>query len=223
MSITNNLQQILKHVPPHVSLVAVSKYHEVPELKEAYDAGQRIFGESKAQELIQKHEELPLDGIQWHFIGHLQSNKIKFIAPFVSLIHSIDSLRLLKNVNKEALKVDRIIPCLIQLHIADEDSKYGFTFKECKELFKSNLLEELNNVKIVGLMGMATNTDDMQKVSNEFQELKDFFDFCKEEFFSNETSFKELSMGMSHDYQLAIAKGSTLIRVGSKIFGERIY
>ena len=223
MSITNNLQQILKDVPPHVSLVAVSKYHEVPELKEAYDAEQRIFGESKAQELIQKHEELPLRGIQWHFIGHLQSNKIKFIAPFVSLIHSIDSLRLLKNVNKEALKVDRVIPCLIQLHIAEEDSKYGFTLEECKELFKSNLLDELKNVKIVGLMGMATNTDDMQQVSNEFQELKDFFDYCKEEYFSDEASFKELSMGMSHDYQLAIAKGSTLIRVGSKIFGERIY
>lgn len=223
MSITNNLQKILQDVPTNVRLVAVSKYHSVPELQEAYNAGQRIFGESKAQELIEKHQELPLDDIEWHFIGHLQSNKIKFIAPFISLIHSVDSLRLLRNINKEALKVDRVIPCLIQLHIAEEDSKYGFTFAECKELFKSNLLDELKNIKVVGLMGMATNTDDMEQVSNEFQELKNFYNLCKEEFFKDDTNFKELSMGMSHDYQLAIAKGSTLIRVGSKIFGERIY
>lgn len=223
MSITTNLQNILNDCPKTVRLVAVSKYHSVDDIRQAYDAGQRIFGESKAQELIIKHEELPLQDIEWHFIGHLQSNKIKYIAPFISLIHSVDSLKLLRNINKEAQKYDRVIPCLIQLHIANEDTKYGFTMDECQDIFQSNVLNDLKNIEIVGLMGMATNTESEEHIRDEFQSLKRFFDLCKSKYFKDNENFVELSMGMSDDYPIAIEEGSTLIRVGSKIFGDRIY
>lgn len=223
MSITTNLKQILKTLPSNVRLVAVSKYHSIDEIRQAYDAGQRIFGESRAQELIKKHEELPLSDLEWHFIGHLQSNKIKYIAPFISLIHSVDSLRLLRNINKEAIKVDRVIPCLIQIHVADEDTKYGFSPEDCHKLFQSGELNELQNIKIAGIMGMATNTDNEEQITDEFKSLKVLFDQCKEEYFKDDEDFKELSMGMSHDYPTAIKQGSSLIRVGSKIFGDRIY
>ena len=223
MSITTNLQNILNNCPKTVRLVAVSKYHSVDDIRQAYDAGQRIFGESKAQELIKKHEELPIQDIEWHFIGHLQSNKIKYIAPFISLIHSVDSLRLLRNINKEAEKQNRVISCLLQLHIADEETKYGFTKEECLNVFKSDELAELEHIEIAGLMGMATNTDSEEHIRSEFQSLKEFFDLCKRDFFQDNDTFKELSMGMSDDYPIAIEYGSTLIRVGSKIFGDRIY
>lgn len=223
MSITTNLKQILRTLPSNVRLVAVSKYHSIDEIRQAYDAGQRIFGESRAQELIKKHEELPLSDLEWHFIGHLQSNKIKYIAPFISLIHSVDSLRLLRNINKEAIKVDRVIPCLIQIHVADEDTKYGFSPEDCHKLFQSGELNELQNIKIAGIMGMATNTDNEEQITDEFKSLKVLFDQCKEEYFKDDEDFKELSMGMSHDYPTAIKQGSSLIRVGSKIFGDRIY
>lgn len=223
MSITTNLKEIQKQIPEEVRLVAVSKYHSVDDIREAYNAGQRIFGESKAQELIAKHEELPQEDIQWHFIGHLQSNKIKYIAPFISLIHSVDTFRLLKNINKEAKKEGRIIPCLLQLHIADEDTKYGFSFTECKDMLKEGKWKELKNVKITGVMGMATFTEDENLVKSEFKALKDFFSEIQKEFFTTNEDFTEISMGMSQDYSIAIKEGSTLIRVGSKIFGERIY
>ncbi|HJD91391.1 YggS family pyridoxal phosphate-dependent enzyme, partial [Bacteroides coprosuis] len=159
----------------------------------------------------------------WHFIGHLQSNKIKYIAPFISLIHSVDTFRLLKNINKEAKKEGRIIPCLLQLHIADEDTKYGFSFTECRDMLKEGKWKELKNVKIAGVMGMATFTEDENLVKNEFKALKDFFSEIQKEFFTTNEDFTEISMGMSQDYPIAIKEGSTLIRVGSKIFGERIY
>ena len=211
MSITKNLTEIQKQIPNHVRLVAVSKFHSVEDINEAYQAGQRIFGESKAQELIAKHEELPQEDIEWHFIGHLQSNKIKFIAPFIQLIHSVDTFRLLRNINKEAKKVNRIIPCLLQLHIADEDTKYGFSFDECRKMLHDGHWRDLTNIKISGIMGMATFTDNSTLIHSEFQSLKKFFEEIKQDYFQNDDSFKEISMGMSEDYPIAIEEGSTLI------------
>lgn len=203
-------------------MVAVSKFHPNEAIEEAYHAGQRIFGESKVQEMTAKHESLPQD-IEWHFIGHLQTNKVKYIVPYVTLIHSIDSYKLLIEVNKQAAKVNRKIDCLIQLHIALEETKFGFNMSECRELFSSGILKDLKNIRICGLMGMATNTDNTEQIRSEFHLLNNFFQEIKGKWFAEENSFKELSMGMSHDYHEAITEGSTLIRVGSKIFGERIY
>lgn len=222
MSVAENIKTIEPSIPKEVCLVAVSKYHSIDDIKDAYAAGQRDFGESKAQDLIVKYEELPKD-INWHFIGHLQRNKVKYIAPFVGLIHSVDSLKLLSTINNEALKHNRVIPCLLQIHIAEEDTKHGFSFKMCTEFLNSSEWKEFKNIQIVGVMGMATNTEDINDVRNEFKALKNFFDIIKANYFASESSFKEISMGMSHDYQLAIEEGSTIIRVGSKIFGERVY
>lgn len=218
MNITKNLQQIKASIPEHVTLVAVSKTKPNEAISEAYQAGQRVFGENKVQELTEKYESLPKD-IEWHMIGHLQSNKVKYIAPFVSLIHGVDSFKLLKEINKRAAQNERVINCLLQIHIAEEDTKFGFDEKEVIELIKSETFQDLRNIKIVGLMGMATFTDDKNQIRKEFKSLKKLFDKLQ---ISNH-QFQILSMGMSGDYQIAIEEGSTMIRVGSSIFGERNY
>ncbi|MDR2475043.1 MAG: YggS family pyridoxal phosphate-dependent enzyme [Bacteroidales bacterium] len=220
MSIKTNLQLINNTLPEHVKLVAVSKFHNETAICEAYDAGQRIFGESKAQELQQKAAVLPT-AIEWHFIGHLQTNKVKTIAPFISLIHSIDSYKLLEEVNRQAVKNSRIIPCLLQIHIAEEETKFGFDFEECRKMLASPEVSLLKNISIYGLMGMATNTGDELQIREEFRRLHHFFMEIKNDFFSTVETFRELSMGMSDDYPLAIAEGSTMVRIGSRIFGAR--
>ena len=220
--IKENLNIVRATVPSNVTLIAVSKTKPVSDLQEAYDAGQRIFGENKALEMRDKHQVLPND-IQWHFIGHLQTNKIKYIAPFVTLIHAIDSLSLLEAVNKEAVKNSRVIDCLLQFHIAQEDTKFGLDIEEAKVLLESDSFKDLKNINIVGVMGMATFTDDADQVRNEFKNLKNIFDTLKENYFRDKDSFKEISMGMSDDYPIAIEEGATMVRVGSKIFGARNY
>lgn len=222
MSISLILSSIKAELPKQVRLVAVSKYHPVEMIQEAYDAGQRLFGENHVQEMTQKYALLPKD-IEWHFIGHLQTNKVKYIAPFVSLIHSVDSLKLLKEINKQAEKAQRIIPCLLQIHIAKEETKFGFSFDECREMLQQGEWKNLKNVQLCGVMGMGTFTDNVDQVRSEFHSLKDFFDEIKENVFSDNPSFREISMGMTDDYPIAIEEGSTLIRIGTKIFGERIY
>lgn len=222
MSVTDNLKQVLAALPAGVRLVAVSKFHPSEAIEEAYAAGQRIFGESKVQEMTGKYESLPRD-IEWHFIGHLQTNKIKYMAPYVSMIHGIDSYKLLAEVNKQATKAGRVINCLLQLHIAREETKFGFSFGECRKMLAAGEWQSLANVRICGLMGMATNTDSEEQIVQEFRSLHAFFHEAQKDFFAGQPSFRELSMGMSHDYPLAVAEGSTLVRVGSKIFGERNY
>ena len=222
MNISLMLSSIKAELPEQVRLVAVSKYHPVEMIQEAYDAGQRLFGENHVQEMTQKYALLPKD-IEWHFIGHLQTNKVKYIAPFVSLIHSVDSLKLLKEINKQAEKAQRIIPCLLQIHIAKEETKFGFSFDECREMLQQGEWKNLKNVQLCGVMGMGTFTDNVDQVRSEFHSLKDFFDEIKENVFSDNPSFREISMGMTDDYPIAIEEGSTLIRIGTKIFGERIY
>ena len=220
--IQEEIKRINAELPSTVRLVAVSKYHPVEALQEAYEAGQRIFGESKVQEMTQKYEVLPKD-IEWHFIGHLQTNKIKYMAPYVSLIHGVDSYKLLEEINKQAIKAGRIIPCLLQIHIAQEETKFGFSTDECREMLQEGNWKSLENIQISGVMGMATNTEDEEEIIKEFDTLACFFHEIKNTYFQDSPSFKEISMGMSDDYPLAIEKGSTLIRIGSKIFGERHY
>ena len=220
--IQENLNIVRATVPSNVTLIAVSKTKPVSDLQEAYDAGQRIFGENKALEMRDKYQELPKD-IQWHFIGHLQTNKIKYIAPFVTLIHAIDSLSLLEAVNKEAAKNNRVIDCLLQFHIAQEETKFGLDIEEAKSLLESESFKDLKNINICGVMGMATFTDDVVQVRNEFKNLKNIFETLKENYFKVNDSFKEISMGMSDDYPIAIEEGATMVRVGSKIFGARNY
>ena len=220
--IQEEIKRINAELPSTVRLVAVSKFHPVEALQEAYEAGQRVFGESKVQEMTQKYEALPKD-IEWHFIGHLQTNKIKYMAPFVSLIHGVDSYKLLAEINKQAIKAGRVIPCLLQIHIAKEETKFGFSLDECTEMLEQGSWKTLENVRISGVMGMATNTDDETEIADEFETLARFFHEIKDRYFKDSATFKEISMGMSDDYPLAIEKGSTLIRVGSKIFGERHY
>lgn len=220
--IQENLNKVRATIPSNVTLIAVSKTKPIADLQEAYDAGQRIFGENKALEMRDKHRELPKD-IQWHFIGHLQTNKIKYIAPFVTLIHSIDSASLLEAVNKEAVKNNRIIDCLLQFHIAQEDTKFGLDVEEAINMLNSDNFKNLKNINIVGVMGMATFTDDVNQVRNEFKSLKNIFDTLKDGYFKDNDSFKEISMGMSDDYSIAIEEGATMVRVGSKIFGARNY
>lgn len=222
MSIQANLKEVLATLPPHVRLVAVSKFHPIEALQEAYDAGQRILGESKVQEMTQKYESLPKD-IEWHFIGHLQTNKIKYMAPYVAMIHGVDSFKLLAEINKQAAKVGRNIPCLLQIHIAQEETKFGFSFDECRDMLEKGEWKDLSNITLAGVMGMATNTEDTATIEKEFKSLSNFFHEIKEKHFANLPSFKEISMGMSDDYPLAIHAGSTLVRVGSRIFGQRIY
>lgn len=222
MSIKSNLQEIVPEIPAGTRLVAVSKFHPKEALLEAYRAGQRVFGENKAQEMAGKYEELPKD-IEWHFIGHLQTNKIKYMIPFVSMIHGIDTYSLLCQVNKQAAKADRVIPCLLQIHIAEEETKFGFSFGECRDMLAQGEWKTLTNVRVRGLMGMATNTDSTEQIEKEFHSLAGFFREIKSLYFPADPSFRELSMGMSQDYRLAIAQGSTLVRIGSAIFGERNY
>lgn len=222
MSITDKIKAYRNEIESeNVRLVAVSKTKPIEDLEEAYQAGQRVFGENQVQELADKFEKLPKD-IEWHLIGHLQSNKVKYIAPFISLIHSVDSLKLLVEINKQALKNDRIIDCLLQIYIADEETKYGLGFDEAIELLASQEYHELNNIRIVGVMGIATNTESQKQIRDEFYELKTFFDGLKLAYFNNEDSFNEVSMGMSADYKIAVEEGSTLVRIGSDIFGQRI-
>lgn len=220
--IKENLAQVRTTIAQGVRLIAVSKTKPVEDLQEAYDAGQRLFGENKALEMRDKHEVLPKD-IEWHFIGHLQTNKIKYIAGYVSLIHSIDSLNLLQAVNKEAVKHDRVIDCLLQFHVASEETKFGLDMQEAQALLESPEFAELKNVRIVGVMGMATNTDDRDLIRKEFRTLKSYRDQLAERYFVGHDEFKEISMGMSGDYLIAMEEGSTLVRVGSSIFGARNY
>ena len=217
-----NLRQIAAGLPSNVCLVAVSKTKPMAYIEWAYEAGQRVFGENKALELRDKYMALPKD-IQWHFIGHLQTNKIKYIAPFVSMIHSIDSLELLEAVDKQAQKHKRVIPCLLQFHIATEETKFGLSLEEAEALLQSDRFAALKHVRIDGVMGMATFTDNREQVRGEFERLKQYFEALKARYFAMADHFKEISMGMSEDYPLAIEAGSTLVRVGSKIFGARVY
>ena len=218
--ISEVLHTLKSSLPKEVTLVAVSKTKPVDLVREAYDAGQRIFGENKVQELVEKHEQLPKD-IEWHLIGHLQTNKVKYIAPFVSMIHSIDSLRLLAEINKQALKNDRVIECLLQFHIASEDTKFGLSIEETMELLESEEFFLMRNISIVGLMGMSTFTEDTEQIREEFRTLENYFNVIQSKYFKFNPGFKHLSMGMSSDYQIAIEEGSTMIRVGSSIFGSR--
>jgi PLP dependent protein len=219
MAIVENIQFIEKEIEGKgVTLVAVSKTKPVEMLMEAYNAGFKRFGENYVQELVDKYEAMPKD-IEWHFIGHLQSNKVKYIAPFVSLIHSVDSLKLLQEINKQAAKHNRVIDCLLQIYIAEEDTKSGMTEEECLEILKAETLEKLPNVRIVGLMGMTTLTEDETQIRKEFGKLRVFYKKLR----TQNSEFRTLSMGMSGDYEIAIEEGSTMIRVGSKIFGGRIY
>lgn len=222
MSIADNITSLKNETGVHkVSLLAVSKTKPVEDILEAYNAGQRLFGENMVQELVDKQEKLPQD-IQWHLIGHLQSNKVKYIAPFIAMIESVDSLKLLQEINKHALKSNRVIDCLLQIYIADEETKFGLGFDEAIELLRSDELAELKNVRIRGLMGIATNTGNEKQVKEEYYELKTFFDGIKQSFFRKDNSFDTLSMGMSSDYKIAIEQGSNLVRLGSTIFGSRV-
>lgn len=205
-----------------MTLIAVSKTKPVEMIEEAYAAGQRVFGENKVQEMVDKYEQLPKD-INWHMIGHLQTNKVKYIAPFVALIHGVESLKLLETINKEANKVGRVIPCLLQFHIAQEETKFGLTLEEAREILESEAYRGMQNVRIAGVMGMATNTDNEEQIRAEFRHLKEIFDTLKREYFPGNADFKELSMGMSGDYPIAVQEGSTMVRVGSAIFGARQY
>ncbi|WP_298343191.1 YggS family pyridoxal phosphate-dependent enzyme [uncultured Algibacter sp.] len=221
MSIKNNLKNIKSVLPEHVTLVAVSKTKPVNDLIEAYNAGQRIFGENKIQEMAEKYEEMPKD-IEWHMIGHVQRNKVKYMAGFVSLIHGVDNFKLLKEINKQAKKIERVINCLFQIKIASEDSKFGMTPEDASNIIQSKDFAELENIKITGVMGMATFTDNQSQIENEFKQLKSTFETLKV-LNTNNCKLETISMGMSSDYPLAIDCGSTMIRVGSSIFGHRSY
>lgn len=220
--IAERIQELKQALPAGVTLVAVSKFHPVEALREAYEAGQRVFGESRAQELVAKQKQLPTD-IEWHFIGPLQSNKVKEIVPFISLIHSVDSLKLLQEIEKQAAKHNRIVDVLLEIHVAEEVTKHGLTPEACRELLASEAMAQLTHVRVCGLMGMATNTDEEELVRKEFHQMRLLFDELKCGLCQANPAFTQLSMGMSHDYPLAIAEGSTLVRVGTYIFGEREY
>jgi len=217
--IARNINKLRSQIPSHVKIIAVSKTKTVPKIREAMDAGQLFFGESKVQELLEKYEHIP--DAQWHLIGHLQTNKVKYIAPFVQMIQSVDSLRVLEEINRQAGKCSRVIDCLLQIHIAREETKFGFNEQEIIGLMETNVLQNLKHVRICGLMGIATFTDDTEAVRKEFRGLACFFQRLKSEYFSKDSSFCELSMGMSDDYPIAIEEGATIVRIGSLIFGER--
>ena len=223
-TVSQAIQQLHHDLPSGVSLVAVSKYHPVEAIREAYAAGQRIFGESHAQELQAKHEALAeLTDIQWHFIGHLQTNKVKYIAPYVSLIHSADSPRLLAEINKQALRCGRSIECLLQLHVAQEETKFGFTPDEAMDYLASGEWRELQGVRLTGVMAMASNTDDTERIRADFHRAASFFREARSRFFATDGNFRHLSMGMSDDWPIAAEEGATLVRIGSAIFGNRVY
>jgi len=218
--ITANIHKINQEIGAHARLIAVSKTKPLELLQEAYDGGQKIFGENKVQELVQKYEALPKD-IEWHLIGHLQSNKVKYIAPFVAMIHAVDSLKLLQTINKEGEKNNRVIPCLLQIFIAQEETKFGLNQDELFELLNSLKTTPLPHIQICGLMGMASNVENETQIRNEFKGLKNLFELVRTNYFADQESFKEISMGMSGDYPIAVQEGATLVRVGSLIFGER--
>ncbi len=220
MFIKNNLHTIKSSLPENVTLVAVSKTKPISDLMEAYEAGQRIFGENKIQEMTDKWELMPKD-IEWHMIGHVQTNKVKYMAPFVSLVHGVDSLKLLKEINKQAKKNERVINCLLQMHIAEEETKFGMDEQELQELLNSEEFIQMENVKVTGLMGMATFTDSKEQVKKEFTHLKTIFDNYADKTSTDNCKLSTLSMGMSGDYTLAIECGSTMVRIGSSIFGSR--
>ena len=217
-----NLQAVKEQMRPGVALVAVSKFHPAPLIEEAYRQGQRIFGESRVQELQAKHEALPAD-IEWHFIGHLQPNKVKYIAPYISLIHAVDSERLLSEIEKQGAKYQRVIPCLLELHLAEEETKYGFSPEACSEMLERGAWRELKHVQIAGLMCMATQTDDEVQVRREFHTALTLWQEYKQKYFAHDDAFKHRSWGMSHDYHIAMDEGATLVRIGTAIFGEREY
>lgn len=220
--VAKNLHEVLRNLPDGVKLVAISKFHSNEYLEAAYREGQRIFGESQVQELTRKVETLPKD-IEWHFIGHLQTNKVKYIAPYISMIEAVDTLKLLKEINKQAAKYNRVINVLLELHIAKEESKYGFTPDACRELLESGEWKQLKNVHISGLMMMASNVDDRNQIKKEMTMAADLFDELKAKYFADDPDFKERSWGMSHDYDIAVECRSTMVRVGTTIFGPRVY
>jgi len=220
--VAKNLHEVLRDLPDGVKLVAISKFHPNEYIEVAYNEGQRIFGESQEQELSRKVDTLPKD-IEWHFIGHLQTNKVKYIAPYISMIEAVDSLKLLKEINKQAAKHNRVINVLLELHIAEEESKYGFSPDACRQLLEEGEWKNLRNVHIVGLMMMASNVDDQEQIRREMTIAADLFDELKAKYFADDADFKERSWGMSHDYKIAVECRSTMIRVGSTIFGPRIY
>jgi pyridoxal phosphate enzyme (YggS family) len=222
MSIADNIAELRKAVPQHVKIIAVSKTMPVPLLMEAYNAGQRAFGENKVQELALKQPAMP-DDTEWHLIGHLQTNKVKHIVPFVHLIHAVDSLKLLTEIDREAAKINRIVDCLLQMRIASEETKFGLSFPDAEQILGSTQFKELKHIRINGLMGMATFTDNSQQVKEEFLKLAHYFTDIKNKWFPHVVYYKEISMGMSGDYHLAIAAGSTMVRIGSLIFGDRNY
>ena len=220
--VAKNLHEVLRNLPDGVKLVAISKFHPNEYLEAAYREGQRIFGESQVQELTRKVETLPKD-IEWHFIGHLQTNKVKYIAPYISMIEAVDTLKLLKEINKQSAKYNRVINVLLELHIAKEESKYGFTPDACRELLESGEWKQLKNVHISGLMMMASNVDDRNQIKKEMTMAADLFDELKAKYFADDPDFKERSWGMSHDYDIAVECRSTMVRVGTTIFGPRVY
>ena len=222
MSIQENIRKLRAEIPGHVAIIAVSKRKPVEDIMQVYEAGHRIFGENRVQELIEKQALLPGD-INWHMIGHLQTNKVKYIAGFVDMIHSVDSLKLALAIDMEADKTGRVIPVLLQVHIADEESKFGFTEDELNSLLDSQELSVLRNIRIDGLMGMATYTEDLEKIRSEFRYLGEVFSRVKNAYFAGSDHFRQISMGMSGDYEIAIEEGSTMIRVGTVIFGARTY
>lgn len=222
VDVVKNLQEVLGHLPEGVELVAISKYHPNEYILPAYEAGQRIFGESHEQELRQKVETLPKD-IQWHFIGHLQTNKVKYIAPYISMVEAVDTPKLLREINKQAAKHDRVIDVLLELHIAEEETKYGLTLEACRELLEAGEWREMKNVHISGLMMMASNVEDEDQIRREMLTAADFFDEVKARYFADDPGFRIRSWGMSHDYQIAVTCRSNQVRVGTAIFGPRVY
>ena len=220
--VKTRLHEVIDHLPQGVRLVAISKYHPNEYIEAAYEEGQRVFGESHEQELRLKHQSLPQD-IEWHFIGHLQTNKVKYIAPYVTMIEAVDSLKLLREINKQAEKCDRRIKVLLELHIAEEATKYGLTLDDCRELLAAGEWREMQHVQICGIMMMASLTDDTEQIRREMQTARDFFDEIKAQYFAGDEAFCERSWGMSDDYPIALETGSTMIRVGTKIFGPRVY
>ena len=217
MNIESNLRFLSRVIPPNVKLVAVSKTRTPEEMMEAYESGQRAFGENRVREIVSKYQVMPAD-TEWHFIGHLQTNKVKQIASFIRLIHSIDSLHLLAEVNREAAKYNRVIDCLLQFYIATEETKFGLDLQEAKDLLESQEFRSFENIRIAGVMGMATLTDDKEKIRQEFRALKGYFELLRQQYFFGQSSFREISMGMSGDYPIAIEEGSTMIRIGTRIF-----
>ena len=220
--VKGNLREVLGNLPDGVRLVAISKFHPNEYIEAAYEMGQRVFGESQEQELAKKVESLPKD-IEWHFIGHLHTNKVKYIAPYIAMVEAVDSLKLLKEINKQAAKHDRVVKVLLELHIAEEETKYGLSLDTCRQLLEEGEWREMKNVQICGLMMMASNTDDESQIAGEFDTAARFFDEVKAKYFADDEAFCERSWGMSHDYQIAVKHGSTMVRVGTTIFGPRVY